>query len=375
MHTNRLPKYIQVKNNIEKIINSGQLKPRDKLPTESELCEIYGVSRHTIRKALNILEQDGLVYKKQGLGTFCSDNQKKKTYNIGFISISLHDYIFSDILAGIDSVLHKNGYQIILGNSKDDHYREKEILNEFLKKDVDGLIIEPAKSGYAYPNINLLERFVDNNIPVVILDSDFDNNKFNYVTVNDQQGGYLATNHFIEEGHENIAVIYKGLHKPSINRFKGYEQALKENNIPVYNDYIKKYYISEFENLQNFEQEIKSLVIELLEVDKSPTAIFCFNDQVAILVKEILDDLNYQIPEDISIIGFDDSKLVRLRHISITSVTHPKMIAGERAANIILENIDSGVIDSNKKITFAPKLIERDSVNEINKNYYLDNLA
>ena len=365
MNVNGLPKYIQVKNNIEELIQSGKIKPRDKLPTESDLCEEYGVSRHTVRKALDILEQDGLLYKKQGLGTFCCENRKQKTYNIGFISISLHDYIFADILSGIDSILHENGYQIILGNSKDDQSREREILNEFLKKDVDGLIIEPAKSAYNYPNIDLLERFVDNNIPVVIIDSNFENDKFNYVTVNDQKGGYLAIKYFIDRGHTNIALIYKGLHKPSINRFKGYEQALKENNIPVYNDYIKKYYISEFENHQKFKEEIRSLVMELIKLQTPPTAIFCFNDQIAVLLKEILNDLNYKIPEDMSIIGFDDSKLVKLKNISITSITHPKMKAGQKAGKIILDKINSEAFDLNENVIFNPKLVERDSVKEI----------
>lgn len=365
MNMNYLPKYLKLKENIKELITTGQIKPEEKLPTENDLCEEYNISRHTVRKALNILEQEGFVYKKQGIGTFCTKSIKQPTYNIGFISISLHDYIFSDILSGVDSILHENGYQIILGNSKDDQQREKEILNEFLKKEIDGLIIEPAKSAYNYSNIGLLERFVDNDIPVVVLDSNLENEKFNHVIVDDQKGAYLATEFFINKGHQQIAIIYKGLHMPSINRFQGYEEALKDNNIPVYNDYIKKYYISEFEDQDKFKEEIKEITIELMRLDNPPTAIFCFNDQVAILVKELLGDLNYRVPEDVSIIGFDDSSLVELKNISITSIAHPKMRSGQKAAKLILENINKRNNDLNENIIFNPRLIERSSVKDL----------
>ncbi|GAB6100393.1 arabinose utilization transcriptional regulator AraR [Halanaerocella petrolearia] len=362
MNEDYLPKYVMIKNKIKNLVNEGQIKPGDKLPTESELTEKYNVSRHTVRKALNILNQEGLLHKKQGVGTFLKGNPKEKTGNIGFISISLHDYIFSDILNGVDNIFHQEGYQILLGNSKDSQIREKEILEKFLEKNIDGLIIEPAKSADDYQNIALLERFVDNYIPVVILDSKFENDKFNYITIDDKKGGYLATEFLLEQGHDNIAIIYKGLHKPSINRFKGYKKALEERDIAVYNDYVKKYYTSEFGKTEKFENEIFDLTKELVDCQEPPTAIFCFNDQIAILVKEVLNDLGFEVPQDISIIGFDNSDLVKLNNISITSVDHPKEKAGMKAAKIILENIEEEIAQFNENIVFTPKLIERESV-------------
>ncbi|AGB41681.1 transcriptional regulator [Halobacteroides halobius DSM 5150] len=366
MKEDYLPKYVKIRNKIKESINQGQIKPGDKLPTENELTKKYDASRHTVRKALNILNQEGLLNKKQGVGTFLKENTKVKTGNIGFISISLHDYIFADILNGVDNIFHEEGYQILLGNSKDSQLREKEILEKFLEKNIDGLIIEPAKSAHDYQNMALLERFVDNYIPVVILDSKFRNDKFNYITVNDEKGGYLATEFFLDKGHNNVAIIYKELHKPSINRFQGYKKALEEREIPVYNDYVKKYHISEFEKREKFEEEIFDLTKELMEYQEPPTAIFCFNDQIAILVKEILNDLELEVPQDISIIGFDNSDLVRLNNISITSIDHPKEKAGEKAAKIILENIEGSTSQFNENIVFTPKLIKRESVLDLN---------
>ena len=365
MANNYLPKYIKIKNDIEDMINEGEIKPGNKLPTENQLAQKYEVSRHTVRKALNILRQEGILYRKQGVGTFYKSNTNKTTKNIGFISISLHAYIFADMLSSVDKILYDRGYQILLGNSMDNHEREKDILKEFIKKNVDGLIIEPAKSARNYPNISLLKRFVNNNIPVTILDSKFDEDNFNNITVDDEHGGILATEHLLEMGHKNIAMIYKGLHKPAVGRFEGYKKALKKHNIPVYNNYVKQYLNSEFEDRENFKKEIKEITKELINTEPQPTAIFCFNDQVAILVKDILQDLGYKVPGDFSIVGFDNSKQVNLE--DITSVAHPKEKVGEKAAKITLERINDGKFEYCEDVVFKPKLVKRGSVKRIRR--------
>ncbi len=363
MNNRYLPKYLKIKNDIEELINKGQIKPGAKLPTEHEMARDYDVSRHTVRKALDILMQDGILHKKQGVGTFYKTNPNKTTGIIGFISISLHAYIFADMLESVDNILHENGYQILLGNSMDNYNREEEILKEFIKKSVDGLIIEPAKSALNYPNLSLLKRFVNNNIPVVILDSKFDDQSFNNITVDDEYGGYLATDYLYRNGHRDIAIIYKGLHRPALDRFLGYKKALLENDIPVYNDYVKKYLISEFEDPDNFRKEIKQITRDLMKTDRSPTAIFCFNDQIAILVKKILENMNYRVPEDVSLVGFDDSKLVHYENI--TSVAHPKEQVGEKAAKIIIGKINNGNLQYSENIVFKPRLIKRESVKKL----------
>lgn len=363
MADNYLPKYIKIKNDIEDLINEGEVKPGNKLPTENELSKKYDVSRHTVRKALNILRQEGILYRKQGVGTFYKNNTNKTTKNIGFISISLHAYIFADMLSSVDKILYENGYSILLGNSMDDHEREKEILKEFIKKNVDGLIIEPAKSALNYPNISLLKRFVNSNIPVTVLDSKFEEDSINNITVDDQHGGFIATNYLLEMGHKKIAMIYKGLHKPALGRFEGYKKALKEYKIPVYNNNVKQYLNSEFESKENFKKEIKSITDQLIKNEYKPTAIFCFNDQVAIIVKKHLQKLGYKIPEDVSIVGFDNSKQANLENI--TSVAHPKEKVGEKAAKITLERINNGKFECSENIVFKPKLIKRNSVKSI----------
>jgi len=359
---NDLPKYLKLKNAIIERINRGVYKPGDKLPTENELASEFDISRHTVRKAMDILLNEGLVSRKAGLGTFLNKSSKKETKLIGFISLNVHDYIFSDIFNGIETVLHDRGYQILLSSSQSDQEREKTILEELLKKNVDGLIIEPAHSAISYPNIGILERFVNSDIPVVILDSKFDNKNFHYVGLDDVNGGYLATKALIDLGHKNIAMIYSKVHLPLIDRFKGYKKALEEEGLPIYLDHVKECSHTELEDVTEFENQLKNAVTEIMGCASPPSAIFCVNDQFAVRVKSILEKMGYQVPADVSLIGYDDSNLVKLDNISISSVAHPKELAGEKAARIILDCINNQSSAFKEDIIFTPEVILRDSV-------------
>ena len=99
--------------------------------------------------------------------------------------------------------------------------------------------------------------------------------------------------------------------------------------------------------------------------DKPPTAIFCVNDQFAVRIKGILEKHGYNVPQDISLIGYDDSDLVKLGNMSVSSVAHPKKLAGKKAARIILECIDDGITGLQENVVFTPEVILRDSVREI----------
>ena len=361
---NYLPKYVMVKNKIKNMIEDKDISPGEKIPSESQLREEYKVSRHTIRKAIDLLVTEGILEKRQGIGTFYCGKNGNRTGNIGFISISLHDYIFADILSAADDLLHQEGYQIILGNSQDDLKREKNILLQFLEKDIDGLIIEPAQSASSSSNLSILEEFAKRNIPVLVLDSKYSFELLNTVLVDDEKGGYIATKHLIEKGHKKIAMIYKSAHNPALARLEGYKRAMREADIPLDEALIRPYNNSEFSNPLEFEAEIKAIIHDLLEVE-SLSAFFAFNDQIAVLVKEILNELGLTVPNDISIIGFDDSKMVALNNISISSIAHPKEKAGKKAAEIIIDQIEGAGLKASINKMFRPLLIERGSVRDL----------
>ena len=115
----------------------------DKLPSENELSSEYHISRQTVRKALSILENAGYVYAEHGRGTFCSKpaHRNRNSKNIAVVTTYLSDYIFPRVIKGVDTVLTKAGYSIILKNTKNSRSQEAKCLEELLQKYIDGIII------------------------------------------------------------------------------------------------------------------------------------------------------------------------------------------------------------------------------------------
>ena len=132
--------------------------------------------------------------------------------------------------------------------------------------------------------------------------------------------------------------------------------------MPFYLDHVKECSHTELEDVNEFENQLKKAVTEIMGSSNPPTAIFCVNDQFAVRVKEILENMGYKIPEDISLFGYDDSNLVKLDNISISSVVHPKELAGEKAAKIILDFIENDSSNFKEDILFTPRVVLRDSV-------------
>lgn len=119
-------KYCKLMDDLKEKILCGQLRSGDRLPSENELSDQYQVSRQTVRKALSILENDGFIYAEHGRGTFCSGLLRHigNSKNIAVITTYLSDYIFPRVIGGIDSVLTKEGYSILLKNTRNSRSQE-----------------------------------------------------------------------------------------------------------------------------------------------------------------------------------------------------------------------------------------------------------
>ena len=150
-------KYFDLMEDLRAQILGGEIKPGEKLPSENELSSEYDVSRQTVRKALQILQNEGYIYAEHGRGTFCSEMMRhtKKSKNIAVVTTYLSDYIFPRVIQGIDHVLTENGYSILLKNTRNSRSLEARCLEELLQKDIDGLIIEPSKSQIFCKHMNL----------------------------------------------------------------------------------------------------------------------------------------------------------------------------------------------------------------------------
>ena len=134
-------KYYLLMDYLKQQILTGQIKPGEKLPSENELVREFQVSRHTVRKALSILQQEEYVYALHGKGTFCSEAliHTRQSKNIAVITTYLNSYIFTKVIQGIDRVMTNAGYSILLENTKNSRKLEADYLEELLGRDAEAL--------------------------------------------------------------------------------------------------------------------------------------------------------------------------------------------------------------------------------------------
>ncbi|MGP4039344.1 GntR family transcriptional regulator [Gracilibacillus sp. D59] len=362
-------KYSIVKKAIKSQILDGTFRPHQKISSESELMKEFGVSRHTVRLAIGDLVNQGWLYREQGAGTFCADRTKDTSQsfvdqkNIALITTYLSDYIFPSIIRGAESYLSKEGYQVSLFSTNNDHDMERKFLEKILMQQFDGVIIEPTRSAISNPNINYYLNLERQHIPYLMINAYYDELEPFHIVVDDEKGGLIQTEHVIELGHRNIIGFFKNDDIQGTKRMKGYLKAHRKHNIEIMPNNIVTYNTEEKSS-----KPIDMLKQVLSEPEaKRPTAIVCYNDELAIKLLDVLREAQLKVPEDISIVGYDDSFMAELTEVKLTTVTHPKSEMGELAAKVILDMVKKNRGAKKQQntekdlIRFDPELIIRHS--------------
>lgn len=363
-------KYSIVKQSIKSKILDGTFQPHQKISSESELMKQFNVSRHTVRLAVGDLVNQGWLYREQGAGTFCADRSKEDINksisdqkNIAIITTYISDYIFPSIIRGAESYLSKEGYHVSLFSTNNDHSKERHFLERILTQHFDGVIVEPTKSAISNPNLNYYLNLERQEIPYIMINAYYDELEPLSITVDDEKGAFLQAEHLIELGHDNIIGFFKNDDGQGAKRMKGYLKAHRENGITLNPNNIITYKTED-----KYHKPIEDLA-KLLEVPEKerPTAIVCYNDELAVALLDVLRERGIRIPEDMSVIGFDDSFLAGVSEVKLTSVKHPQTKLGEMAGEMILDLVKSSSGNPQKSkpriesIVFEPELVIRNS--------------
>jgi GntR family transcriptional regulator of arabinose operon len=349
-----LPKYVQIFEHFKELIYSQAIVLGDKLPSESEIVQKFKVSRHTARQALMQLEKDGFIYKEQGRGTFCCYKLKKDgSKNIAVLTTYISNYIFPEIISGIEEVLSASGYTLSLFNTNNEKQKEGLYLNKILDSDIEGLILEPTISALENTNLAFYKELEERKLPFIMINAKYDEINPAYVVMDDVEGGYALTKYLIQMGHRDIAGIFKCDDLQGKNRQEGYMKALSEFGIDSKSQYILRYVTGEEEFLP---YEFAS---NLLRRDNKPTSIVCYNDQIAFYVLQAIRDAGLKVPEDISIVGYDDSDIATATEVKLTTVRHPKAEMGKRVARFLINIIEND--EEKPYYIYKPELIVRNS--------------
>jgi len=354
-------KYQLVYEWIRACIKDGTFTAGNKLYSENAIAEQFKISRLTVRKAIENLESEGLIYKIRGSGTYVNDISKvvtKGTKKIGVITTVLSDYLFTSIIRGIDTVISENGYTMTLGMTNNLFQDERRVLKSIVESGVDGLIIETTKSALPNPNIDLFHKFDLMGIPYVFIHGYYKELDPVYVVTKDKDCGTKAVEYLYSLGHKDIACIFKSDDMQGLERFSGFTRGITSFGLEI-NDNRLIWFATDGEE-EIFTGENENLLLEKI---KGCTAIVCYSDLVAMLLIKFLNCHGVKVPEDVSVIGFDNWSVFHLSLINITTFDHPKEKLGQEAAKRLLQMISTG--KKTESLSMDMQMIVMDSTAKI----------
>ncbi len=347
---NSEPKYIVVKKRIIKNIKNGSIV--GKLPGERVLAKDFNVSYMTIRKAVSELADEGILHKNTTKGTFVSNNKTspKITYNIGFlldegIKDGISSPYYSLVFKAIEKEVKKVGYNPIL-------FSDIDALNPLnSKKKIDGAII-----GY-FPRIETKVQEIKRLLPIVLNDNIAADKSIPSVTLDNYNGCSSAAEYLVSLGHKRIGFV-SGLMDSDIckERLQGYISVIKNNKLT----YNKKLIFKGDYFYESGEEAAKYF----LSLQNPPTAIIFANDTMAIGAMKIIQEKGYNIPEDISLIGFDDIEVASRVFPPLTTIAAPIEDMAKKSVKLLLSAIKGQDVEY-QHIILPASLIMRSSCAKI----------
>lgn len=349
---------------IKERLKNGELKPGDKIESEYKLCRQFQVSRQTVRHAIAVLEEEGIIKRFRGSGTYISDAdqitpKKEKTMQIAVMTTYMQEYIFSSILRELESQFSNAEYSLQISVTNNSVEKERFILNNILNKNtVDGLIAETTKSGLPNPNIDLYAKLMERGIPVLFINSCYPQLEAPHVSLNDKMAGKQVTNYLLQCGHQKIAAIFKGDDGQGHQRYAGYLESLMEAGIRIHDRQIVW---TDSEILSDFEQNENWILHRL----QGCTACVCYNDEVANKLVSVCRKNEIRVPEDLSVISIDNSDIAGFCEVPLTSADNPVQDLARIAAQQMLDMIEGKKVPRSTEL--ETEIITRNSVAILNQ--------
>jgi len=353
----------QVWDHLKKLLKDGHYPKGSFLPSVEELAADRDFPAEMIEQIRERLITDGFAYTEDGTSLYSTGKSGEEPTSplIGVLLPAMVFTIYPHIIRGIDDVARTYNYRLLVGNSAGDPEREQEILAKFMEQNIHGLIIEPCRSSQIEPG-SQLSHFIRNlSIPTVVIDNYIPELDVSCVALDDEYGGFQATDYLIRKGHRRIAYVYKREIRAAVDRLQGYRNALSASGIPASDDLVYSYCEDEEPSLIGY--QIGKRIAALSR--NRPTAVFFFNDEIAVQSYSAFREAGLSIPGDISIIGFDNTSTSGIVDVPLTTMDHPKYFLGKWSADVVFDGIANRSRFFPRKLLIRPALVERDSVSSI----------
>ncbi|MDO4625694.1 MAG: HTH-type transcriptional repressor PurR [Pasteurellaceae bacterium] len=333
------------------------------MATIKDVAKMAGVSTttvsHVINKTRHVAEEtkqtvlEAIKHLNYSPSAVARSLKVNTTKSIGMIVTTSEAPYFAEIIHAVEEHCYRQGYSLFLCNTQNNPEKIKNHLDMLAKKRVDGILV--MCSEYTADSLDLLQNFGE--LPMVVMDWGPNNSNTDIIQDNSFTGGYLATKYLIENGHRKIGIICGELTKTTARtRYEGFLQALREANLPLNPDWVQEGF---FEPEDGYE-----CMNRILALPEHPTAVFCCNDVMALGAIAVISEKGLRVPDDISIIGYDNIHASRFYAPPLTTIHQSKYRLGEQALKILFERISSKQ-KMRESIYLTPELVVRQSVKKI----------
>ena len=332
------------------------------MATIYEVSELAGVSLATVSRVIN---NSGKVTTKTRLrveavmkelgyrpNSFAQSLASNRSNSVGILVPELHGPFFGGMLSSIEMELRKQGKHVIITAGHSDAEREKERIEFLVSRRCDALILFV----FAVSNEHI-QALMQTTMPVVVIGRLLPGMEDDCICLDNEAGGYIATKSLIESGHRQLACITGPLWKSDgQQRLAGYQRALKEHGLAYDQQTVIEGNYEESSGRDGMEQ--------LLQREVSFTGLFCANDVMAAGAIETIRKHGMTIPDDLSIVGFDNVFFTRYMHPQLSTIDYPIDVMGQMAARCVLRDVYDQH-DQDIQLRFTPELVRRDSIAEI----------
>ena len=335
------------------------------MATMKDIAKLAGVSSSTVSHVINqsryvseeITERvnraaQELNYTPSALARSLKMNRTK---TFGMLVTTSTNPFYGEVVKGVERSCYQQGYNLILCNTEGDHQRMQDSINTLLQKRVDGMIL--MCSSMEGERIDIFEKYPD--IPVVVMDWGpilFTSDK---IQDNSLSGGYMAAKHLIDCGHRDIGCITGPLNRyQAMMRYEGFKRALNEAGLPFNPKWIVE---SNFECDGGYDAFNR-----IYASGELPTAIFACNDMMAMGVMNAANEKGLSVPNDFSLMGYDDIHIAQFMSPALTTIHQPKYRLGQAAVDTLLKRL-AGETREVDVVQFEPMLVERKTVAMLKK--------
>lgn len=370
-HDSYISLHVQLLNQLRQLIVSGRWQPGDRIPSEPQLARHLEISRTTVRIALQNAELEGLIKRAAGRGTFVSYQREfnGNTRLIGYVTRSFHTDIHRVLLSSAETELRSAGYRVVFSNATD-HDEEVAVLERLLDDQIAGLLLWPNANATAAQQ-DILQHYQALGIPIVFIDRYVNGIAADFVASDNFGGTTALLEHLVALGHRHIVYLRSNIKNlfPVEERQRAYEAVARAHHLTRYEVWrINSPQQTEFietDIYQLFDEESAALagqMVALLErTAPRPTAIACVNDALAIITVRAIQQMGLSVPDDVSVVGFDDISLAAYMGVPLTTVAQDAHAIGQVAAQMLLDRLSGSATGDPRQRVVPTRLQVRQS--------------